>query len=236
MKLFIAYITVGQRSLDFSLTAALALIAGGANVLELGVPFSDPIADGSVIQKASQQAIDSGVTIFDVLDLAKKIRFYSDIPIILFSYYNPVLQAQVRNPNFKQQVQASGINGTLIVDLPLEESGACYNPIFVVAPSTPEARIKLITQAAKTEFIYYACQKGTTGIKQGIPPEFAKKVQLIKHHTTLPVVVGFGIATKTSAYKACEYADGFVVGSVFVDAIDKGADAKQLTSLAKSLI
>lgn len=238
--IFIAYLTAGQKSLNFSLQAALALIKGGVDVLEIGVPFSDPVADGPVIQNAMNDALEKGTNIFDVLELVKKIRAKSQIPIILFTYYNPVLQAE--NKKFFQYAKSAGIDGILVVDLPLEESAqleqnckrAGINPIFVISPSTPKERIKLIAKHGKG-FLYYACRKGITGMKGGLPAGFKDKIQEIKSLVSLPVVAGFGIASQESARKVIKYADGFVVGSFFVDAIAKNCSAKKLTELAKQI-
>lgn len=239
-KLSVGFLTAGQRGLDSSLKAALALIAGGIDILEIGVPFSDPVADGQVIQKATYQSLQLGTTIFDVLNLTKNIRMQTETPIVLFSYYNPILQAQKKN--FFQCAKQAGVDGILVVDLPLEESfpfrEECYKegiaPISVIAPSTPLERIKLIVKNAKW-FIYYACRKGTTGIRQGLPEGFAEKIGVIKSCTSLPVVAGFGISSRTTAKEAIKHADGFVVGSFYVAAIENGANALELTQLAREI-
>lgn len=238
--LFIAYLTAGQKGLDFSIQAALALVKGGVDILEIGVPFSDPIADGPVIQNAANESLKLGTTIFDVLELIKKIRKQTNVPIILFSYYNPILQAESKR--FFQVAKDVGVDGILVVDLPLEEAAGfeenCrkvgVDPIFIIAPSTPKKRIKLISKHAR-RFLYYACRKGTTGMQSGLPSGFKEKIQEIKSVVSLPVVTGFGIASCESAQKVVKYADGFVVGSLFVDAIAKGASAKKLTELAKQI-
>lgn len=236
-SVFVAYLTAGQKGLDYSFRAALGLIKGGVDLLEIGVPFSDPVADGAVIQKAMQDALRRKVTILDVLKLIKKIRKYSTIPIVLFSYFNPILQVGYKNV-FKR-AKAAGVDGCLIVDLPLEESAeyitncSTYDiaPIFVIAPSTSSERIKQINKQAKG-FLYYACRTGTTGIKNNLPNNFKKQIKLIKQNTELPIVVGFGISSNVIAQKVVANANGFVIGSLFVDAINQGVTASYLKKMA----
>lgn len=234
---FVGYITAGHKGLDYSFDAALALIKGGVNILELGVPFSDPIADGPVIQNSSNQALSNGTNIFDALELAKKIRRKTEVPIILFSYFNPILQAEKKG--LYRLAKKNAIDGILVVDLPLEESEfhikKCREnsiaPIFIIAPSTIVGRIRHIDKSGSS-FLYYACRSGTTGMRRSLPEGFAKKMKIIKKHTHLPVVAGFGISTKEDAEEVIKHADGFVVGSFFVDAIEKGAAPEELKQLA----
>jgi len=239
-KAFIAYLTAGDGGIEKTLKAALALIEGGVNMLEIGVPFSDPIADGSVIQRAAMRALSAGTTLKDVLWLTQQIRKYSDIPLILFSYFNPILTAL--KTSFLQDAKQAGIDGILIVDCPLEESHAFHEqcvtqalaPIYVIAPTTPLERICKM-DAHGQGFLYYACRKGTTGIQKGLPDDFVEKIQHIKAHTHLPVVVGFGISDRDMAQKVWQHADGVVVGSLFVKALEDGMDPSALTQLAMDL-
>ncbi|CAL7964275.1 Tryptophan synthase alpha chain [Gammaproteobacteria bacterium] len=236
-KVFVAYLTAGQKGLDYSFQAALTLIESGVDLLEIGVPFSDPIADGPVIQNAMKDALVRKVTILDTLKLIKKIRKYSAIPIVLFGYFNPILQAGYKN--IFKRAKAAGVDGFLIVDLPLEESAEylancnTYNisPIFVIAPSTNLERIKQINKKAKG-FFYYACRTGTTGMRDNLPSDFNRQIKLIKQNTNLPVVVGFGVSSCQVAKKIIATADGFVVGSLFIDAINKGIAASGLKKIA----
>lgn len=238
-KAYIGYLTIGHQGLSRSLEAATALVEGGVNVLELGVPFSDPIADGPVIQKAMHDALQRGTRLQDVIQLASRLRQrYPELPLILFSYYNVLLQ----QPGVLADAQKAGIDGVLVVDLPYEEGGAILNqchehalaPIFVVTPDTGSQRLQAIDQRARG-FIYYACRKGTTGIKQGLPDDFAQKVSQIQNDCQLPVAAGFGIASRESARHVIQHADGFVIGSKFVKAIDEGLDYQALTQLAQSV-
>jgi tryptophan synthase alpha chain len=239
-KAFIAYITAGYMGIDFSLKAALALIEGGVDILEVGVPFSDPVADGPVIQKAAMQSLENGTTIFDVLNLIKRIKAKSNTPIVLFSYFNPILQAIEKD--FFIKAKEAGVDGILVVDLPLEEADEfaanCYtadiDPIFIVSVITDKKRIKQIGNKTRG-FVYYACRKGTTGVKGYLPPGFDATINEIKQETGLPVVAGFGISNRKMAQEVIQCADGFVVGSLFVDAIGKGATAAELKKLAQQI-
>lgn len=237
---FISYLTAGDGGMNYSLKAMLALIEGGVDILEIGVPFSDPVADGPVIQKAIDRALQQQTDIFDVLNLVKKIRKHSEVPIVLFSYYNPILAAQSKN--VFQLAKDSGVDAILIVDLPLEEASeycilceaAKLDPIFVVTPSTPVTRIKAIDDYA-SGFLYYACRKGTTGVRSDLPEGIEEKLSEIKAISNIPVVAGFGISNKPAAAEVLKYADGFVVGSRFVKAVEEGASANELKQLAIDL-
>jgi len=218
----------------------LALIDGGVNLLEIGIPFSDPVADGPVIQRASQRAISAGTTLKDVLWLVKEIRQRSDIPLILFSYLNPILAAS--QTHFFSEAKTAGVDGLLLVDCPIEESqfirDACMTSeidlIYVITPSTPASRIQYINDHAQG-FLYYACRKGTTGLRDGLPEGFQEKMASIKAIVNLPVVVGFGISNNEMAKEIRKFADGVVVGSLFVKALEEGMSLPSLTQLARDI-
>ena len=237
---FVGYITAGHNGLDYSLEAALALIEGGVNILEVGVPFSDPIADGPVIQNSSNQSLRNGTNIFGVLELIKKIRCRTEVPIIFFSYFNPMLQSDKKG--IYRLVKECGVDGILVVDLPLEEAEIhvkkCKDnsiaPVLIIAPSTKIERIKLIDKSG-SGFLYYACRSGTTGMRYSLPDGFARRMKKIKKETHLPVVAGFGISTKTDAEEVLKHANGFVVGSFFVNAMENGASPEELKQLAKKI-
>lgn len=239
-KAFVGYITVGDGGLEKTYASAKALIAGGVNLLELGVPFSDPIADGSVIQMASQRALIRNITLLDVLEVAKRLRQETDIPMILFTYFNPLFNYFDRS--IFSLIQASGIDGILVVDLPIEESmnyqknclSANLAPIYVITKATSDDRIRVISRKGRG-FLYYACRLGTTGIKEDIPNDLTSQIQRIKQLSHLPVVVGFGISTSTQASAIYKIADGFVVGSFFVNAIANDVSSSELTKLASQL-
>lgn len=237
---FIAYLTVGHRSLTYTLDACFALEKGGVDIIELGMPFSDPVADGPVIQQAMQQALTQSICLDDVFTLAKQFKSQSNTPLILFSYYNPIYQ--YGEQLFYKACCESGIDGVLIVDLPIELAQNHYAdcvqsqlaPIFVVSPSTSDTRFSAIASFAQG-FIYYACRKGTTGMQAALPEDFIQQMTRFKAQTTCSIVAGFGIADKTQAQQVLEYADGFVVGSYFVNAISQGIAASALTAMAQQL-
>lgn len=239
-KAFVAYLTAGDGGMQHTLVAALALIDAGVTILEIGIPFSDPVADGPVIQRAAARSIAAGTTLPAILDLVAEIRCRSNVPLILFTYLNPIFKGL--HTNFLQTAQQAGVDGLLVVDCPLEEMTPWLQPceqhgiasIFVATPTTPELRIQQLAQAGKG-FLYYACRKGTTGIRDGLPDDFMTKVQSLKAHTTLPVVVGFGIASRSAATQVLEYADGVVVGSLFVEALEKGMPLSDLQRLAMQI-
>jgi tryptophan synthase alpha chain len=240
-KTFAGYLTVGDGGLDKTYESAKALIAGGVNLLELGVPFSDPIADGPIIQQASQRAIENQTTLLDVLEVAKKLRQTTEIPMVLFTYFNPLFN--YFDKSIFKLIKDSGIDGILVVDLPPEASSyyqkSCLSqniaPIYVITPMTPDQRIQLIARKGKG-FLYYACRLGTTGIKQTMPLDLNTQINRIKKITKLPVVVGFGISNLEQSSAILNVADGFVVGSLFVNAIASGMKPSHLTELATNLL
>ena len=183
-KAFIAYLTAGDGGIQHTLDAALALIEGGVNMIEIGMPFSDPIADGPIIQRAAARSLAAGTTLQDVLWLTKQIRQRSDIPLILFSYFNPILYAL--ESSFLSDAKNAGIDGLLLVDCPLEESQLVREQcmqhdidlIYVITPATTLTRIQNINQYAQG-FLYYACRKGTTGVRNALPDDFKQKIQSI---------------------------------------------------------
>ncbi len=239
-KAYIAYLTAGDGGIQHTLDAAMALIEGGVNLLELGVAFSDPVADGPVIQRASQRAIAAGTTLKDILWLVKEIRQRSDVPLVLFSYLNPILA--VAQSDFFSEAKSAGIDGLLLVDCPIEESqfirNACVTNqidlIYVITPSTPLSRIQYINEHAQG-FLYYACRKGTTGVRDELPEGFQEKLASIKAMVSLPIVVGFGISNNKMVAEVCKVADGVVVGSLFVKALENGLPLVSLSKLARDV-
>ena len=236
---FIAYLTAGHGGFKTTLQAALALVKGGVDILEIGVPFSDPVADGAVIQQAMQQALTYGATLTATLAMIEALKQDVDVPIVLFSYYNPLLNAG--NIIF-EHMKKVGVDGVLVVDLPMEESQQYFTdcrvaglePVCLLSPSTPRQRIAAIDQRCDS-FLYYVCRNGTTGIKKTLPEDFVSKIQAIKKVATNPIAVGFGIANSKQAAQVLKHADAFVVGSYFVNAINDGATPGDLTQLAREL-
>jgi tryptophan synthase alpha chain len=231
---FIAYLCAGDPDFDTSFAACRALVAARVDVLELGAPFSDPLADGIANQLAAQRALDAGMTTARVFELAKRIRATTAVPLVLYTYYNlvfaPGLDAYVG------AAKAAGIDALLVLDLPPEEAGdlltVCQahgiGMVFIVAPTTPPARIAKICAAA-TSFIYYVSREGVTGVRDQLATGIPAAVAQIKQHTKLPVAVGFGISTRAQVAEVAAHADGVVVGSALVNSIkDNLADRTQL--------
>jgi len=224
---FVAYLCAGDPDFDTSLAACRAVIAAGADVLELGVPFSDPLADGLTNQLAAQRALDGGMTAAGVFELVRQIRETSQVPIVFYTYYNLVFSNGV--DAYVKAAKAAGVDGMLTLDLPPEEAGdvvaACerhgVKTVFIVAPTTPTARLPVIGAAA-TGFIYYVSREGVTGVRDQVAANIPEAVTAIKKHTTLPVVVGFGISTRAQVKEVARVADGVVVGSALVNVIKAG--------------
>ena len=221
---FVAYLCAGDPDFDTSLAACRAVIDAGADVLELGVPFSDPLADGLTNQLAAQRALEGGMNAARVFDLVRKIREKSEVPLVFYTYYNLVFSNGVEN--YVRLAKAAGVDGMLTLDLPPEEAGelleACrkhdLKTVFIVAPTTPEARLSLIGAAA-TGFVYYVSREGVTGVRDQMAANIPEAVARIRQHTKLPVAVGFGISTPAQVKEVAHSADGVVVGSALVNVI-----------------
>jgi tryptophan synthase alpha chain len=239
-KALIAYITAGDPDLDTSARLMVELERGGADIIELGVPFSDPMADGPVIQRAVQRALKRGVRLDCCLELAKEVRRKSDVPILLFSYYNPLLAFGL--DRLSQRLADAGIDGVLVTDLVPEE--ACnfiermrdsqIDTVFLVAPTSTDERIKLIAESS-TGFIYAISRTGVTGVSRSLSEAVAGLVSRIRRFTDLPVAVGFGISTSEQVAQVWRHADGAVIGSRIVAEIEKYADDPNLAERVRSL-
>jgi len=244
---FVAYLCAGDPDLESSLDACRALLRAGVDVLELGVPFSDPLADGPVNQLAAQRALESGMNMARVLELVRRLRAeFAEAPIVFYTYYNLVFTNGVAA--YVRSAKEAGVDGLLTLDLPPEEAGevlaACkandMDTVFIVAPTTSEARLPVIT-AVTTGFIYYVPVEGVTGMRSQIAGGIPEAMARIKQHTALPVVVGFGISRREHVTQIAAYADGVVVGSALVNVIqgnlgNRAAIAPKLTSLVTDLI
>lgn len=238
-KVFVGYLTVGDGGIGRTVDAAQALLAGGVDMLELGVPHSDPVADGPVIQRAAARALAAGTRLADVLRVASELRALVPAPLLLFSYFNPLRAA---GPGFLREAAEAGCDGVLAVDLPPEEAAphlaaaadAGLDTPFVVAPSTPAARLALLGRVC-SGFAYCVTRPGTTGARASLPEGFGDHMLRLRGCLLQPLVAGFGIADRTSAAQAIEVADGFVVGSAFVAALEQGASARELSALARRL-
>lgn len=235
-KALIAYVTAGDPSLSTTRDIILGLAEAGVDILEIGVPFSDPTADGPVIQAASQRALNSGTTLRDILPMIASIRTISAIPIVLFGYYNPILQYGPER--FAEHAGASGVDGLLVVDLPPEEYNelrtytdrAGIDFISLIAPTTPTARMKRIADNA-TGFLYYVSITGVTGTEKPRVSDIMEEMERIRSVTAMPVVVGFGISTPEQARNIGPHADGIVVGSAFVNLIEIHGERSDLVAI-----
>jgi tryptophan synthase alpha chain len=223
----IAYVTCGDPNLAATSDVILAAIDAGASVIELGVPFSDPLADGPVIQRASERALKHGVSLQNVLTLAAEIREHSQsVGLVVFSYLNPILRMGLGK--FCQVARLAGIDGTLITDLPVEESAEYLREarkndlatIFLAAPTSTDQRLKSLAEVS-TGFIYAISRTGVTGARQQMTGDAQALVKRIRRFTKLPVAVGFGISTPEQFKAVGKFAEGAVVGSAIVQLIEQ---------------
>jgi tryptophan synthase alpha chain len=221
---FVAYLAAGDPTLEATLDLVLALEGAGVDVIELGLPFSDPLADGIVNQLAAQRALESGTTTAGVLTLVRRIRERSQIPLVLFTYLNPVYTYGFET--FHAEAAASGADGVLLLDLPPDEAAANaeltgthgLRQIRLIAPTTPPERMRDIG-AAGEGFIYYVSREGVTGAQTSLADNIAENVAHIKSGSGVPVCVGFGISTPEQAASVARASDGVVVGSAIVKVI-----------------
>lgn len=230
-KAFAAYVVAGDPDLETTEKLIHALEGAGVSIIELGVPFSDPMADGPTIQRASERALKNGVTLEKIFALVSRVRLKSQIPILTMGYYNPVLQFGLEN--FAAVAKKSGVDGALIVDLPAEESDefarhlkkADIDLIFLTTPVSDEKRLKLIDKRA-SGFVYYVSLTGVTGAKAVDPADVAKNLARIRKRVKLPLLVGFGISKPEHVAGLKPLADGVVVGSAFLNLIEKSPRAR----------
>ena len=220
---FVAYLTIGYPSLAKCEAAIDTLVSEGADIIELGVPFSDPFADGAVIRSAAYEALKQGVTLADVLALAKRVRErHPKTGLVLFSYYNLLFANGL--DSFADAAADAGIDAVLAVDLPLEEReellavlrprGISYVPL--IAPNTPMERVKESAKGLDNTFLYVITVKGITGARKELPPDLASRLDAIRAAVELPIAAGFGISTKEQAEEVCRHADGYIIGSALV--------------------
>ena len=224
----VAYVTCGDPDIVTTIDIVLAAIEAGADVIELGVPFSDPVADGPVIQRASDRALRSGAKLADVLKLGAEVRRRSDAGLIVFSYLNPILRYGLER--FAADAAQAGIDGALVTDLPVEEADEYIEQmrarglatVFLAAPTSTGNRLGRIAQAS-TGFVYAVSRTGVTGARAELPQDARELVARLKRHTQLPIAVGFGISTAEQFAAVGEYADAAVVGSAIVQVIERAA-------------
>ena len=237
---FIGYICAGDPDFDTSLAVGRTLLNAGVDILELGVPFSDPLADGLTNQLAAQRALESGMNAAKVFELVRRLRAeFPAAPLVFYTYYNLVFANGV--DAYIRAARDAGVDGMLTLDLPPEESGEVkvaakkhgLDTVFIVAPTTPDARIATIA-AATTGFIYYVSREGVTGVRADSAANIPSAVARIRARTKLPVAVGFGISTRAQVAQVAADADGVVVGSALVNCIREnlGAPATMTARLA----
>lgn len=230
---FIPFVTAGDPDISTSVSLIIELARAGASVLELGVPFSDPVADGPTIQRASERALRHRTGVAEALRIVSDARRETDVPVVLFSYFNPLMQYGAER--LARDAAAAGVDGILVTDLVPEES-ADFNStlashdldqIFLAAPTTSDARLKLIAERARG-FVYAVSRAGVTGARTELSDEAERLVTRLRQHTQLPVAVGFGISTREHVRDTWRYADAAVVGSAIVAEIERHASTPDL--------
>jgi tryptophan synthase alpha chain len=235
---FIAYLTAGDPTPEKTPEIAATLVRAGVDLIELGVPFSDPVADGPVIQRASARALSAGTTLKKVLDIAREIRAASEVPLLLFTYLNPALHYGFAK--LAQDAKAAGIDGVLLTDLSVEEAGAYMQPlraagldtVFLAAPTSTERRLKLVAEYS-SGFVYLVSRTGVTGEQQALSESLGELIAKTRSATQLPLAAGFGISTPEQAKAVARMADGVVVGSAIVRQIE--TDLSGLESMVRAL-
>jgi len=239
----VAYLTCGDPDLRTTREVALAAIAAGAEMLELGVPFSDPVADGPVIQRASERALRNGVSLEQVLGLAKDIRKKTDAGLIVFSYLNPIMRMGLQR--FAEEAASAGVDGALVTDLPVEESDEYLRvmrrqnlaTVFLAAPTSTDQRLKRIAETS-TGFIYAISRTGITGARKDLTDDAQQLVKRLRKFTDLPIAVGFGISSAEHFKAVGKFADAAVVGSAIVQTIEQnpGKEAQAVAEWIKQVI
>ena len=238
----VAYITCGDPDLETSRDVALAAIHAGADVIELGVPFSDPVADGPVIQRASERALQHGTNLAGVLDIARQIRSQSNAGLIIFSYLNPILQFGL--DKFCAAGAEAGVDGALVTDLPVEEADGYFRemkahklaPVFLAAPTSTDQRLRDIAKRSRG-FIYAISRTGITGTRQEVAGDARSLVERLRAYTKLPIAVGFGVSTAEQFAEIGGFADAAVIGSAIVQRIEQnpGREATAVSEFLSSL-
>ena len=241
-KGFVAYVCAGDPNLRATASLARALERAGVDVLELGVPFSDPLADGVVNQLAAERALRSGTTLPRVMKMVAGLRRCGcEVPIVFYVYFNLLHHYGLKR--FVRDAANAGVDGVLALDLPPEEGGECealmkragLAPIYLVAPTTPAERIQKIARHA-SGFVYYVSREGVTGMQKSVAPTAASHIASIRKFTKLPVAIGFGISTPAQAQAAARFADAVVVGSAIVNQISKRGSNRDLVGNASRFV
>ena len=235
----VAYLTAGDPSLVSTREIALAAIDNGADVIELGVPFSDPLADGPVIQRASERAVGRGVRLVDVLALAGELRKgRPGCGLVLFSYLNPVVRMGMKR--FCAEAAAAGVDGVLLTDMIVEEAGEyreemranALAPVFLAAPTSPDVRLKAIAEASRG-FVYAISRVGITGTRETVASDAPELVRRLRGFTELPIAVGFGISNAEHVRAVGEFADAAVIGSALVGLIERSSEVEAAAAVGR---
>lgn len=237
-KALIPFITAGDPSLAKTKAYIKALVAGGADIIELGMPFSDPMADGPVIQSADERALRNGTTLQGILNLVSDVRKDTSVPLVLMGYFNPIYHYGVER--FASNAAKAGVDGCLIADLPVEESQEALVPfkkngidlIYLLSPTSDIVRIKKIAKKAQG-YLYYVSMTGITGAEMAQLRQIKRKVHEIKRISSMPLAVGFGIKTPQDARNIAQFTDGVVIGSAFVKRIGEGVGARAIEEMAR---
>ena len=245
-KALIAYLTVGYPTTDATIDIAVALVDGGCDMIELGIPFSDPLADGATIQRASQRALESGITPRKCLEVAAKLRKHVEIPLLFMGYYNPMLHYGL--DKFCAASHKAGIDGFIIPDLPPDEGGEAeavmqkhgLDLVYLVAPtSDTDKRLRFIADRAHG-FIYVVSLKGVTGARAAVSNDLDEFISRVRSVTDKPLCVGFGISTPEQAQRVARLADGVIIGSRIIDIVEKSrrpaADVKAFIAEVRAAI
>lgn len=240
-KALVAFVTAGDPLPEATAEIVVALAEGGADVVELGIPFSDPLADGPTIQASSQRALDAGMTPPQVLEIVRRARERTEVPLVLMGAWNPVLQYGM--PRFVADAVAAGADGTIMTDLTPEEAGEWkrvstaggLDTIFLLAPTSTEARMALVGRMA-SGFVYCVSRTGVTGAQETVPADLPPLIARIRARAESPICVGFGIARPEHVGAICQYADGVVVGSALVDLLHRERENPRLLSVARDFI
>jgi tryptophan synthase alpha chain len=237
----VAYFCAGDPDADTTIEAVVAAAKAGADIIELGMPFSDPTADGVVIQRASERALAGGMTLTKVLDVARRIRAQTAVPMVLFGYYNPIFA--YGDEKLCAAAKNAGIDGLLVVDLPPEECESLRKParahglalVPLVAPTSSDARVSLAAGVADA-FIYYVSLTGVTGSASADFVDAAERARVVRERTQKPVAVGFGVSTGADVKALARHADGVVVGSALVRAIENAPDRAAKVAAVRALV
>ncbi len=233
------FLTVGYPDVESTLRLVPALVEAGADLVELGVPFSDPLADGATIQRASFAALKQGVNLRTCFQVARELRASSiEVPLVLMGYYNTIYRWGIEP--FAQQAAEAGIDGVIVADLPPEEAAPLNEAlmkqgldlIFLLAPTSSEERIRKVSAIAKG-FIYCVSLRGVTGARQRLAPGLAEFVSRVKRETALPVAVGFGISSSSQVRAVGEYSDAVIIGSALIDVLDKTPSTRRVQEVKR---